>query len=328
MTINTDQSYHKIATLLLILEKDIASELLKNFTRKEVVKILQTMNKISKVPEQEIEPLLFEFLSVMNTQNHSIQGGHDVTNKLIHQAFKGEYAEHLNAEITSRSYRMPALDDIIPQSLAKIIINEHPQTIALILAFCTPRKAGIVLKNLPKSLHTEILLRLSKIDNVSVELIEEINEDLKLRIDQFNTTEGPKKGGLDSIVAMLSGLSKEQSKHYLDNLYERDPDLADKIKEKMFTFEHLINIPDSDIEVILRHIKTDKLLTALVNEHENIINKFTRNMSKRAAEMFLDELDLMSQKKIKDKHSTQQEILNKIRDLASEDKLLLFEKTV
>ena len=321
------KSFDKIAKILVLLGKDIASDILKNFSREEVLMIARTMQNIKRIPEHEVDQLLFEFLKVVETKSTSTSGGLEATQKILKYAFKGEQGELLSKEIGSLTPKIDAVEQVDSKLLASLISEEHPQTIAVIIAFCPAKKAGDTLKQLSSELRTEVLFKLVNLGNISTELIEDVNLLLKEKIHKMNAHSGNKIGGIDSILKMLATLPPKQAQEFIDHLAHRDPELADQINQKMFTFKHLIKVSDSDIKTILSNIKLEQLKDALVGEEDIIVEKFTHNMSERAKELFLDDLKILKRKQA-EVFQAQQSILKKIKELEQEGKLTLFEKVV
>ena len=209
------------------------------------------------------------------------------------------------------------------KSLSTFLVNEHPQTVAVILAHLEPEKKGDVLRRLPESLQAEVVLRMANLDNVDPELIAEIDKVLKNQLSASHTVEQASLGGVQPVAEMLNVMDKNTEQSIMSRLEEKDPLLAEEIRKLMFVFEDISKIDDRGIQILLKEVPNDKLLLALKTAHEDIRTKIFKNISARAAEMLREDLNNMGPARLSDVESAQQEIVNAARRLEAEGKIII-----
>jgi flagellar motor switch protein FliG len=226
--------------------------------------------------------------------------------------------------INSGSSRtLESLEMVDAKSLSTFLVNEHPQTVAVILAHLEPEKKGEVLRRLPESLQAEVVLRMANLDNVDPELIAEIDKVLKNQLSNTHTVEQASLGGVQPVAEMLNVMDKNSEQSIMSRLEEKDPLLAEEIRKLMFVFEDIAKIDDRGIQILLKEVPNDKLLLALKTANDDIRNKIFKNISARAAEMLREDLANMGPARLSDVESAQQEIVNAARRLEAEGKIII-----
>ena len=238
-------------------------------------------------------------------------------------AFKGGEAEDLIDQLSLSSANLDSLALIDPRTLAGFIRNEHPQTIALILAHLEPVKFGETLKLLPEALHTEILLRVANLEAVAPEIIDEIEDVLRQEVQSLGSISTAKLGGVDSIADMLNLMDKATEEEILDNLEEKDPDLAEEIRQLMFVFDDLVKLDDRSIQELVKAVPQDKWKVALKTSSDAVKDLIFANMSERAMEMLKEDMEAMGAVKLSDVEAVQFEILTITRKLEEEGKIVI-----
>jgi flagellar motor switch protein FliG len=218
---------------------------------------------------------------------------------------------------------LESLELVDAKSLSNFLLNEHPQTIAVILAHLEPEKKGEVLKRLPESLQAEVVLRLSNLDHVAPELIAEVDRVLKQELSTLGTVEQASLGGVQPVAEMLNVMDKNTETAIMSRIEEKDPILAEEIRKLMFVFEDITKIDDKGIQTLLKEVPNDKLLLALKTANEEIRAKIFKNISQRAAKLLQDDLGNMGPARLSDVEAAQVEIVNAARRLEQEGKILI-----
>ena len=218
---------------------------------------------------------------------------------------------------------MESLELVDAKSLANFLVNEHPQTIAVILAHLEPEKKCEVLKRMPESLQAEAVLRMANLDYISPELIEEVDKVLRQELATMGSVEQSQLGGVQPVAEMLNVMDKNTETAIMSRLEEKDPILAEEIRKLMFVFEDIIKIDDRGIQALLKEIPNEKLLLALKTANEDIKEKIFKNMSSRASTLIQEDLQSMGPSKLSDVEGAQQEIVNMARKLEAEGKILI-----
>lgn len=313
----------KAAILLLSFGEEISSEIFKNLNEFEIKRIGTAMSRLGRLEQEVVDEIILEFYHILQQNKQFFYGGSDYTKKVIGSAFKGGEAEELIDQLSLSSANLDSLELIDPRTLAGFIRNEHPQTIALILAHLEPAKFGETLKLLPEALHTEILLRIANLDAVAPELIDEIEDVLRQEVQAMGSISTDKLGGVEAIADMLNLIDKNTEEEMLDNLEERDPDLAEEIRQLMFVFDDLVKLDDRSIQELIKNVSQDKWKIALKTSSEAVRDLIFKNMSQRASDMLKEDMEAMPAVKLSDVEAVQFEILQVTRKLEEEGKIII-----
>lgn len=324
MATNKYSGAQKAAILLLSFGEEISAEIFKNMTEFEIKRIGSAMSRLGRLEQDVIDDVMMEFYRILQENKKFFYGGNDFTMKVIGSAFKGGEADELIEQLSLGSHaNLDALELIDPRTLCNFIRNEHPQTIALILAHLDPQKCGEVLKLLPEALHTEIILRIANLDAVAPEIIDEIDDVLRNEIQAMGSISSQKIGGVEPIAEMLNLIDKATEEQILDNLEERDPDLAEQIRQLMFVFDDLAKLDDRSIQELIKNVKNDDWKIALKTASESVAELVFKNMSERAAKMLREDMEATGAVKLADVETKQYEIVQIARKLEEEGKIII-----
>ncbi len=322
----TLRGFDKAAILINYLGKDALKSLFKNMEDGDIRKLINLMSKYRVVPVHVTKKVLEEFYEMISeTEDYIFSEA--VSNKdSIIDALGEERARGIlgGLNISSGGARsLESLEMVDAKSLATFLVNEHPQTVAVILAHLEPEKKGEVLKRLPEALQAEVVLRMANLDHVDPELIAEIDRVLKNQLANTATVEQASLGGVQPVAEMLNVMDKNTETSIMSRLEEKDPLLAEEIRKLMFVFDDITKIDDRGIQTLLKEIPNEKLLLALKTASEDIRGKIFKNISARAAEMLKEDLSNMGPSRLSDVEGAQQEIVNAARRLEAEGKILI-----
>ena len=293
-------------------------------TEFEIKRIGSAMSRLGRLEQDIVDEVMMEFYQIIQQNKKFFYGGNDFTMKVIGSAFKGGEADELIEQLSlGSSANLDSLELIDPRTLTNFIRNEHPQTIALILAHLDPQKCGEVLKMLPEALHTEIILRISNLDAVAPEIIDDIDDVLRNEIQAMGSISSQKIGGVEPIAEMLNLMDKSTEEQILDNLEERDPDLAEQIRQLMFVFDDLAKVDDRGMQEIIKNVKPEQWMVALKTSSEAVNELVFKNMSERAATMLKEDMEAMAAVKLSDVEAMQYEIVQVARKLEEEGKIII-----
>lgn len=314
----------KAAILLLSFGEGISAEIFKNMTEFEIKRIGSAMSRLGRMEQDVVDDVIMEFYTILQQNKKFFYGGNDYTKKVIGAAFKGTDADSIIDQLSlGSSANLDSLELIDPRTLATFIRNEHPQTIALILAHLDPKKCGETLKLLPEALHTEILLRIANLDAVAPEIIDEIDDVLRNEIQAMGSLHTQKIGGVEPIAEMLNLIDKATEEQILDGLEERDPDLAEQVRQLMFVFDDLVKVDDRGIQELVKNVQNDKWKIALKTASESVRELIFKNMSERAGQMLREDMEAMPAVKLADVEAAQYEIVQIARKLEEEGKIVI-----
>jgi flagellar motor switch protein FliG len=284
------------------------------------------MQKLRIVPIEVTKKVLEEFYDLISESEDYIFSDAPASKETIMDALGEERARsilgHLNAATNSHR-SLESLELVDAKSLANFLINEHPQTVSVILAHLEPEKKGEVLKRLPETLQAEVVLRMANLDHVAPELISEVDKVLKDELANIGTVEQSQLGGVQTVAEMLNVMDKGAEKAIMSRVEEKDPLLAEEIRKLMFIFDDIVKIDDRGIQALLKEVTNDKLLLAMKTANQEIKDKIFKNISKRAADLLADDLATMGPARVSDVEAAQMEIVNTARRLENEGKIII-----
>ncbi len=320
------RGFEKAAILVNYLGKDAIGTLFKGLEDADIRKLLNVMQKFRVVPVHITKKVLEEFYELVSETEDYIFSEKSSQKDTIVDTLGEERARAILGGVnmnTGGGRSLESLETVDAKSLSTFLVNEHPQTVAVILAHLEPEKKGEVLKRLPDALQAEVVLRMANLDNVAPELIAGIDAVLKRELASMGTVEQAALGGVQPVAEMLNVMDKNTETTIMSRLEEKDPLLAEEIRKLMFVFEDLVKIDDKGIQTLLKEVANDKLLLALKTANEDIRNKVFKNISQRAAEMLREDLSNMGPSRLSDVETAQQEIVNVARRLEAEGKILI-----
>jgi flagellar motor switch protein FliG len=317
----------KVAILLRALGEEYASEILKMLTEEEVQKITEEMLKLSIIPKKVVKEVLDEFVS-LSRQDVLTGSGYEFIYKILTNVFGPAKANAIMERLKifvkasgGSEVSMGILHDLDAQSIANFIKKEHPQTMAVVLAYLDPKKALDVLQFLPKDIYAEVLERIAKLDRLSPGVVDEIGIVLD---EEYRTIGGARRvGGVNALAEIVMNAPPGLEKELLERIEKQNPELAEEIKQRMFTFDDIVKIHDRYISVILREIDREVLLKALKGASEIVKRKILGAMSERARKVLQDELETMPPVRRIDVERAQQEILKVIRRLEQQGEIVV-----
>jgi len=323
---NIDQmsGVEKAAVLLNVLGNQVTSQIFKKMKDNDVKRLVNAMGQVTKVPIVVVRDVLEEFYSEISEENNIIFG-HAMGRDFVLQTLGEERAKTVLGQLSvvEGSRTLEALELVDSRTLANFLINEHPQTIALILAHLDGGKKVDVIKRLPEAIQTEVVLRIANIDFISPSLIAQVDEVLKQELATLGSIDTQQLGGIQPIADMLNVMDKQSEQNIMARVEEKDPQLAEEIRKLMFVFEDIIYIDDRGMQTLLKEVPNDKLVMALKTAPDEIKDKIFKNISKRAADLLKEDLESMGPVKLSDVEKAQQEIINVAKRLESEGKIMI-----
>lgn len=313
----------KTAILMVALGEDIASELLRHMDREEVRRVSAAMSRIGKLNQETIDAVMDEFHEILTSgDQQGIIGGYGFTRRVLAKAFhESPYGRELASEIKKYHVEMQSLEHAEPEAIVRLIRHEHPQTIALIIAYAPASKSGRILKLLPKSLHTEIISRIAKLEEVDPEVVMELDEQLRSELQQ-SSLKAKKVGGVSQVAAIMNALGGEHQ-DLLDRLEERDPSLSDQIREEMFTFSDLVLLDTSSMRKLYQSLPQEVWHLALRGCSDSVMELVCRSLSERAAKLLKEDIDSRGPQRTDDIKEAQNQVLVRVRELEAQGEIMI-----
>jgi flagellar motor switch protein FliG len=314
----------KSALLLNILGNQVTAQIFSKMKDNDVKRLVSAMGQVTKVPISVVKEVLESFYTEI-AEEETLIFGHAQGRDFVLSTLGEDRAKTVLGQLSvlEGSRTLEALELVDPRTLANFLVNEHPQTVALILAHLEPNKKCEVLKRLPESIQTEVVLRIANLDFISPNLIAQVDEVLKQELATLGSIDTQQLGGVQPIAEMLNVMDKTSEQNIMARVEEKDPQLAEEIRKLMFVFEDIIYIDDRGMQMLLKDVPNDKLVIALKTAPEEIREKIFKNISKRAADLLRDDLDALGPIRLSDVETAQQEIVNVAKKLEAEGKIII-----
>ena len=325
MAIETLTGLNKVAVLLICLGEEAASRIFDELSDDEVRQVTRTMATIDHIPSDIKEKVFASYHESQNQFAGLFVKGEDFAKKAITATPGEQRSDFLMDQFLSgtESKSLETISLMAPRMVAGLLEKEHPQTVALVLSTQHVEHASEILSHLPEEVRADIAYRISKIEKVSPEVISRIEEALNREIGRVSGTSHKKVGGIDAVVGILNHMKNNLDADILETMEEVDPEMAEEIRKKMFTFENLVALDGRSLQMILREVNNDSLTMALKTASEQMRTKIYANMSARAADMIKDDLDAMGPVRLSEVELMQQSVVKIAMKLEEEGKLVL-----
>ena len=314
----------KAAILLLYVGSEATSKVFQHLEDNDIKRISQAMSNLGHVTLPVIQEVVNEFAMITNPESGFFSQGDEFVRKILEKALGPQKAELLLQELNSTHFG--DLEDILANMDSKTIANflsqEHPQTIAVIIAKLRPKQTSEIIGHLPQDLQAEVVIRIADVDQVSPEILQDIDEVIRKELTAMGGQRF-KVGGVEKVVEMFNHLDRSKEKRILDNLDVMNPPLAEVIRKHLFTFEDIFRLDDKSIQSIMREVSNDTLTLAMKASTDEIKDKVFRNISSRAAEMIKEDLEVMGPVRLSDVEKAQSEIIKIVRKMEEEGKVIL-----
>jgi flagellar motor switch protein FliG len=286
--------------------------------------MINAMATVKKAPIWLVKKCLEDFYSSLN-EDLDLLFSENRGRDFIINTLGEDRAKQLLGQVveTGASNTLESLELVDTRTLANFLINEHPQTISLIIAHLKPEKKVEVIRKIPEHLQSEIVLRIANLDYVSPELISQLDDVLKSELSTLGSIDTNQIGGVEPIADMLNLMDKSNEKNIMNKVEDKDPELAEEIRKLMFVFEDLVFVDDKGIQNLLKEVDQTKLVIALKTAPEEIKAKLFKNMSGRAAQLLQEDLDSLGPTKLSDVEKAQNEIVQKAKDLEASGKAFI-----
>jgi flagellar motor switch protein FliG len=308
----------KVAAFLSIIGEDAATIVFKHLDPLELARVIPMMARVKVSPELA-EGLMEEFADKLGSSMLVVD--EDYIKKILVKAFGEEHAKKLMDKIESGASAFDILRWLDSGAIANLLSREHPQTIAIIIAYLEPSQAAEVLSKLPEHIKIDVALRIASLDQISPSILGELEDVLQSQLQSY--TRGRKIGGIKTVAEILNQLDRASEDLILKNIEEKDQILSDEIRKLMFTFDDLIVIDDRGIQMILKEITTDDLALALKMASDELKSKIFKNMSQRAVQILREEMEAKGAVRVSDVEKAQMNVVRVARRLEEEGKIVV-----
>ncbi|BCA95807.1 flagellar motor switch protein FliG [Legionella antarctica] len=318
----------RAAILLLSMGEKNASEVLKHLEPRQVQKVGMAMSTMSSVSKAKMQNVLVDFISAIDDQTSLTVDAEDYLRTILIEALGEEKAipfidRILVSDKDSGLNRLKWLDGRL---IADVIRNEHPQIIATILIHLDSEQSAEVVSYFSAEKRAEVLLRMCNIDTVKPEAITQLGQVIEKQLSGQKVAKTASVGGIKSVADVINFLDGAMEEEVLEKIKDWDEELSDKIRDKMFVFENLTDMDDRSVQTLLRDVTSEQLKIALKGTTETTKEKIFSNMSKRAADILRDDIEVQGPVKVSDVERAQKDILSIARSLAEDGKIALGSK--
>jgi flagellar motor switch protein FliG len=307
---------HRAAILLMSLPEEEAALLLGKLDPKQVEAVSIEIAKLSGVSGEEQESVIQEFANANPNTLTGTAGGLAVARSLVEQALgksAGATLENVRQSIEALPFGF--LQKIDSQNLLTFIIDEHPQTIALVLCHVPPAQAADILGGLPAERQLSVIRRIATMGQTNPDIIKEVEKGLERRMASVMSQQFENSGGISNVAEILNVTDRATERSLLENLAQEAPDLVDEIRRLMFVFEDIAKLGDREIQALLKNVESSQWAMALKGASEELKDKILGNMSKRASDLLREEMEYLGPVRLSNVEQTQQQIVDIVRRL-------------
>ena len=316
----------KAAILLIQLGKERAAQVMEHLSDAEVEMISAEIARLDRISSTETEQVLTEFHDLATAHAHISQGGFAFAQALLEKSLGADRAKEIMERLHAAAIQMPFqfLHRADPAQLRGFIADEHPQVIALVLAHMTPDKASLLLSGLPPTQQAQVAHRIAVMDRTSPEIVRAVETTLERKLSSMlQPAEMSRVGGVDPLVNIINRSDRTTERQIVDGLEALDAALADEVKSRMFMFEDIVNLDDRSVQLVLRQVEGNELALALKGVSDPVRDKITSNLSSRAAENLVEEVELLGAVRLTQVEEAQKSIIRTIRQLEEQGQILV-----
>ena len=315
----------KAAAVVISLGVDKASQIYKYLNEEDLEKLTVEVARLNHIDSETTEDVLDEFYKLCLTQKVVTDGGFEYARTVLEKAFGESTAnmllEKVSKQLKTRAFSFIRKSDI--KNLFTILQHERAQTIALVLSYIDSDHAASVIEELPDEKRLRVVECIARMDSASPEAVKIIEQEIEKKFASVMTTDYTQIGGIDYIAEVMNYLDRGNEKLIFDGLSQRDADLAEEIRKKMFVFEDIITLDSRSVQRFVRECDTQDLVYAIKGANAEVANLIFANMSSRMAETIKSDLEITVNVRMKDVEEAQQRIVNIIRRLEEAGELII-----
>lgn len=318
-------SRQKAAQIIISLGTDVASGVYKHLQEEEVEKLTYEITRQQVVSPTVADEVIEEFYGLCVAQKVYLEGGVAYAKNVLEKAFGVQQGTALLERVT-KTLRTKAFEFVRKtdyKNLMNMIVNEHPQTIALILSYARADQASAIIAELPKEIRVDVVERIAKMDRTSPGTIHQVESILEKKFESLLTVDLLEIGGINYIAEIMNKIDRGTEKYIFDELGRKDPKLTEEIRKRMFIFEDIITLDPISIQKFLREVDTKDMAIALKGANKEVLTVIFENMSQRMGETIKSEMEYLHNVRVRDVDEAQQKIVAIIRRLEEEGEVVI-----
>ncbi len=324
-TMSPEEGLQSAAILMMSLGEAEASEVFKHLSPKEVQKLGEAIAKTKTITRERVDEVVDKFTGVAAAQSLLVSDSGDYVRSVLKLALGDDKAALLIDRILQGGdvSGIESLKWMDPLSVAELLRNEHPQIVAAILVHLDYDQAADVLKNLTERQRNEVMLRIATMEGIQPTALKDLNEVLFKVLAGGDKIRKSSLGGVKTAAEMINLMGTAIEGTVIESIRNHDPDLAQKIMDKMFVFDDVLKLDDKAIQLVLKEVASETLIVALKGAQPELKEKFLANMSSRAAETLREDLESRGPMRLSEVEAQQKEILKTVRRLADEGQIVI-----
>lgn len=310
---------------MLGIGEENAGNVLKHLEPKQVQKISEKMTSLESINSNQIQKVVDDFIAMAEKQTSFGVNSEGYIKKMLITAFGEEKAANIidRVLVTEDDHGLGALKWLDSKSVADLIRNEHPQTIATVLTYLDSEQAAEVITFFPPDRQVDLLMRMATTQALKPDALTELGRVLEDQLAGQRRRKAAAMGGIKAVADVINYLDNQTETRVLEGIRDADEHVCEEIQDQMFVFENLIDMDNRSVQILLREVPQDKLLIALRGGDEAVREKIFNNMSKRAADLMRDDLEALGPVKVSDVEASQREVLNTAKRLADSGEIAL-----
>ncbi len=322
---DTEQGLQDAAIFLMSLGEEEAAEVFKHLSPKEVQRLGETIARMRAVSREKVDQVVLRFTSEAASQSLLVSDTDNYVRSVLKRALGDDKASLLIDRILQGGdvSGIESLKWMDPLSVAELLRNEHPQILAAILVHLDQDQAAGILKHFTERMRNEVMLRIATLEGIQPTALKDLNEVLYQVLAGGDKIRKSSLGGVKTAAEIINLLGTSLETSVVDSIRENDPDLAQKIMDKMFTFEDLLKLDNKAIQTVLKEVSSDSLVIALKGASTELKEKILSNMSSRAAEGLREDLETRGPVRLSEVETQQKDILKVVRRLSDEGQIML-----
>ncbi len=317
----------RAAALLIALGPELAADVMRTLPEEDISRLTWEIVGIGSLTQKEREDIMSTFYETLVGRDFVSVGGLEYAQDMLERAMGKERADEIVTKLSAHTGARPFqfLQQVDPKDLVNFIQSEHPQVVALILAYLPTEFASALLQKLPEDSQAEVSVRLAMMERTSPEVLEDIESAMRARL---GTVFAPRQeltaaGGIDAVVEILRKVDLQTEKSILDGLEKTDPETANEIKKRMFVFDNITLLDDRSIQRVLREVDAKDLGLALKGASDEVRERIVSNMSERAGKMLEDDMAALGPVRMRHVEEAQGRIVATIRQLEEAEEIFV-----
>ena len=310
-------SLTKAAAVIVAMGSERASEVYKHLSEDEIETLTLEVAKLDKLSGDDMQEIVDDFYGLCTTQKVISEGGVLYARNVLEKAFGSQlatsYMDRVSKSMQTRSFEFIRKANY--KNLMMMLQSEHPQTIAFVLSYASADQSSKIISELPKKLQIDIIRRIATLESVSPEIVSIVENALEKRFSVVISVDMTEIGGINFVADIMNHVDRTTEKYVFDELSKSNPALSEDIRKLMFVFEDIMSLDGPTIQTVLRSVDTQELAVAIKGSSEEIKNLLLNNISARAKENILSDIEYLRNVRMKDVERAQQKIVDTIRAL-------------